>query len=84
MRAAGLGNSLRTWVQKWPAWVSGHRGQSGRADVPTLGQTLRNTEHTSCKHRFDSQVFNLFVFVSAIRAPSVPLRSPELFCLVPS
>ena len=47
-------------------------GQSGRTDVPTLGQTSIKAEGISRKHRSDS--CDLSVSVSAIHAPSVPLR----------
>ena len=47
-------------------------GQSGRTDVPTLGQTPIKAEDISRKHHSDS--CDLSVSVSAIHAPSVPLR----------
>ena len=52
--------------------------------VQTLGQTPIKTANKSCKHRSDSCVFDWFISVSAIHAPSVPLRSSQLACSVPS
>ena len=52
--------------------------------VQTLGQTPIKTANKSCKHRSDSCVFDWSISVSAIHAPSVPLRSSQLACSVPS
>ena len=52
--------------------------------VQTLGQTPIKTANKSCKYRSDSCVFDWSISVSAIHAPSVPLRSSQLACSVPS